>query len=620
MASDIDHILSPRPLHTLSFQTPVRCTVWKGKNLYETIELEIYPFDTIDTLKYLIYTHYNNPDFLPRFTFVGIAKEDNFIPLDYLWYSFGAHNIEDTYHLKNPTKLQDDLRFVTDNGSYSSPNYNLRGRSTIEDVFLKSSNEQEIPMLHVFTLSALLRKYTGVKPISDEEWNKKFSPYFIDLTSSTYQPTQEDKNFGNVITSFIKKRTISLSLLNSIVERSEPELPLIKVDGIQQLQLTWKKPVDGFEGAASVFYTISATERRPYIRLLPSEGSSITKLHVKGVLPIPTIDDPRHLEVWSKEQSASPGKDMCVIKYVHRSLLTISQSIYGTIHINNDGTINLLVQPPKQIRKLNPDLDFRNFSRILQDVFIGLPQKADEFELRELTLTLKFSTKTKFNRNRILQRLPFFSSFFKEINGLPDERKFMTLRYKAVSQYATEDEIFTFITQVVTEYKIQEGEFPQKLMSNIRDEFQLPDNEIQDIIKKWLERKNSSVVKNPEDRDTTERYNPGIDIQLYSQHPLYSFQLYRINSYESYIRICTLLSILFMDNDAYFKNAPELFTKEEDLVETVAMDQEHKHDESNTEQNKNEQPAFSAFQPYDNNDDFLNEVNYENNMNVAAVK
>ena len=622
MASDIDHILSPKPLHILSYQTPVRCNVWKGNKISETIELHVYPFDTIDTLKYLIYAHYKQPEFLPRFTFVGIGILDNFIPLDYLWYPIGANKVEDTYELTNPASLQDDLRFVTDTGEYASPNYELRGRSTIEDVFLKTGG---IPTLHIFPLSYLLRLYKGVKPISDEEWNKKFAPYFVELTSSTYQPTAEDKRFGEVISSFIDKRYKSLTLLEGILERSEAELSPVKVDGIQQLQLTWRKPVEGFEGAASVFYNISATERRPYIRLLPSEGSSITKLHVKGALPIPTLDDPRHLEVWSKEISVTPGMDMCVIKYVHRPLIRTSQSIYGTIHVLNDGTMNLLLQPPKQIRKLDPDLDFRQFTRIITDVFTGLPQVVNAFEIKELAIMLKLSTKTRFNRTRILQRLPFFSTFFTEINGLPDDRKFMTLRYKAVSQYASEDELFTFITQHVSEHKIQGEFFGRELMDSIMYQFQLTDKEARDAIQRWLTKKGQFTVQVPEDGDFTESFHSGIDIQLYAQHPLYYFQLYHVNSSQSYERICTLLSVLFMDDDTLFRNAPASFAQEEKAVEQMAMEQEHKHEievKSEFENPFDEDEAPIAMVPQqfaNNNDDLFNAFAYDSNTNEESA-
>jgi len=574
MASEIEHILNPKPLHNLH-QSPVTCRVWKGSQKYEEINFLVYPFDTIEVIKQLIYVHYakEQPDdrllFLPKFTFVGIPEGDSFIPLEYLWYSHETNSANNTLKLADPTLLKDDLRFIKN--EYSPT---IRGRSIVEDVF----SIEEIPILHVFPLGHLIRKNKATK-ISDEEWAKKFAPYFIEVSNKNTKPSEEDIKFGRIIESFIQKREDSLEILNKIIEKTNTDVKYVKVDGIQRLQLIWKKPVENFEGAASVFYSISATERRPYIRLIPSEGSSITKLHVKGALPIPTLDDPRYLEVWSNDKSVTPGIDMCIIKYVHRPLISMSQSIYGTIHVLNDGTITLLLQPPKQIRRLQPELDFRNFDRILNDVFKGLPQTIDAFTLKEMSIILKLKTTTKFNRQRILQRLPYFSYFFKEINGLPDEHKIMSLRYKAVSQYSSENELFTFITQVVTEHRIEGEFFIPQLLDSIQENFKMSATEAKNAITEWMNKKSEFTVQVPEEGEYTETNNSGIDIHLYAQHPLYYFQLHRVNNYQSYERICTLLSLLFIDDDVNFRNKSlKSFEEEEAVIVVNAEEKEERKD------------------------------------------
>ena len=131
---------------------------------------------------------------------------------------------------------------------------------------------------------------------------------------------------------FIEQREKGLDNINRYLEEGV-EIPIMKVTGIRQLRLTWKKPVKGFEGCGSMFYNLKVTEKRPYLRLLPSEGSAITKLHVKGVLPIPSLEDPKVLEQWGKEVSPTHGFDLCTMKYVHRPSIGITQPIYGTIHI-----------------------------------------------------------------------------------------------------------------------------------------------------------------------------------------------------------------------------------------------------------------------------------------------
>ena len=595
--SDIEQILYPTVLSSLREDIPpVQIIVWKGADDYETLQFDkVYPFDTIDDVKRLLCAHYeSDPSFIPRFTFIGVkigedsytdeppAMDTKYVPIDYLWYPSGTNDPRQTYILSNPRKalVEPDLRFVTADGSYASPNFEPRGRSTLEDIFLKPRDGQ-IPTFHAFTLSALLDEYRGTTPVSEADWNKRFAPYFPNISvGGPYEPDADDREFAKKIRFFVSQRESTLNALNNLLEEGV-ELPVTKISGIRQLRLIWKKPVRGFEGAASLFYNLLASERRPFIRLLPSEGSGITKLHVKGVLPIPTLDDPRILEVWGRETSPTPGIDYCVVKYVHRPSIGITQPIYGTIQVLNDGTMNLLLQPPKQIRKLDPILDFRNFTRILDNVFTGLPQSFDSFKLKEIAalFTLKTNVKSKrFNKTRILKRLPLFQTFFQEIKSLPDENPLISLRYKAVSQYASEDKTFTFLTQFATSRLLDGEAATTELITALQDEFKLSKKEAVDLVAKWFEQRGTFTVQIPEDGEFIESFNPGIDVHIYAQHPSYYFHINRVDSYETYIRLFTLLSLLFVEEDEYFasSNAATNVEMEEvtNELEAVSLAQE----------------------------------------------
>ena len=592
MASEIDQLFSPQPLS--SFREglpPVQCIIWRGGEQYDTIILDrIYPFDTIDTIKRMICAKFSDDrSFVPRFTFVGIPMNDGaptiettYLPIDYLWYSNESHDPSHTHILAHPSKAmaEGDERFVTSDGSFASPNYELRGRSTVEDVLLHPYEGQP-PVLHVFPLRTLLREYKGVTPLPQEDWNRRFAAYFPDVNvGGPYQATDADLEFTKKIQYFLSKRENTLDRLNQFLEDNE-QVPPIQVTGVRQLRLIWKKPVDGFEGCASMFYQIPVTEKRPYMRLFPAEGSAITKLHVKGILPIPTLDDPRVLDIWGKEASTSPGIDMCTIKYVHRPSIGITQPIYGTIQVLNDATMNLMLQPPKNIRSLDPNLDFRNFRDIVDDVFDGLPQPASEFQLREIAVTFSLTTSMKakrFNKSRLLQRLPYFQSFFYEIESLPNEHPLLSLRYKAVSQYASEDKVFTLITQYATRKELEgEQADPRQLIEMLQDEFQFTYEEAKEKFSEWSKNRGTFTLQLPEEGEFIESFNPGIDIHIHAQHPAYHFHIHRIDSQATYLRIYTLLSLLFMEDDDYYRNSRvdrEMSMIEEE-IEQESMEREH---------------------------------------------
>jgi hypothetical protein len=633
--SDIEQILYPTVLSSLREDTPpVKCIVWKGKDEYETIEFnKVYPFDTIDDIKRMICSHYEgNTAFMPRFTFVGVPinepySEENpsitatYIPLDWLWFPTNSNDPTMTYILNNPRKVltQPDMRFISSDGSYASPNYEPRGRSTIESIFLKPRDGQtkdslqqtkdslrqtkgslwQMPVLHVFPLKYLLREYSGPTPVSEEDWNKRFAPFYPSvIVDGPYEATEEDKEFAKKIYFFVKQRDSSLNIINRYLEEGI-EVPITKVTGIRQLRLIWKKSIKGFEGCGYMFYRLPVTNKRPYLRLLPSEGTAITKLHVKGVLPIPTIEDPRILEVWGKETSPTPGIDFCSLKYIHRPAIGITQPIYGTVRIFNDGTLDLLLQPPKQIKKLDPILDFRNFTSILEDVFTGLPQTFDTFNLGEIAilLSLKLGIKSKFNKTRIQQRLPFFTTFFREIKPLPNETPLISLRYKAVSQYATEDKIFSFLTQYATS-KTLDGESPDtEVINTLQNEFKMSRREASDTFAEWYKKRGTFTLQIPEDGEFIESFNPGIDIHIFAQHPSYYFHINRIDSYETYIRVFTLLSLLFVEDDDYFRrnnSRNEVLSQVSEELEHKSIEQEEGVDNRINKKVENSKTAAAA--------------------------
>ena len=201
-------------------------------------------------------------------------------------------------------------------------------------------------------------------------------------------------------------------------------------------------------------------------------------------------------------------------------------------------------------------MDFRNFTTILEDIFTGLPQSFDTFKLGEISLlfSLKLDVKSKkFNKTRIQQRLPYFTTFLREIKPLPNESPIISLRYKAVSQYATEDKIFSFLTQYATS-KTLEGESPDdNIISVLQNEFQFSRREAVDVYADWYKKKGTFTLQLPEDGEFIESFNPGIDIHIFAQHPSYYFHVNRIDSYETYLRVFTILSLLFVDDDDYFR-------------------------------------------------------------------
>ena len=570
--SDIDQLLNPGFLTSFrEDMPPVQCIIWKGAEEFKTITFDkVFPFDQLDDIKRMLCSHFKEkPYFHPKYVFVGVplgtdsidapTMDTTYLPLDYLWFPPGSSKSSETYELRNPRKslLRSDSRFSTPDGSFPAISPVPRGRATIEEIFLKprAKREHPMPVLHVFTLHHLYQSYRGTKPISEEEWNKRLAPYFPNITAEgPFEPSVDDITFAKTIHRFIERREKSIERLNSLLGEGPP-MPQINITGVRMLRLILQKPPTGFEGCESLFYRIKTTEHRPFLRLIPAEGTAVTKVLVKGALPIPALDDPHIILQWAKESSPTAGKNFMYAKYIHRKSIGKQGPIYGTIRVFDDGTSDILLQPPKHIRKLDPSIDFKSFDDILATAMADMPQALSSFRLGEAALLFSISIgrlSPQFTKARLRKRMPFFQTFFQEIAPLPEHTPLMSLRYKAVSQYASEDKLFSFLTQFTTQ-KIIEGEGAlSDMVTALQDEFQLSTDDSRKTVDRWLEQKGTFSVVLPDENEFMESFNPGIDIHIYSQHPFYAFQANRIDSYDAFHRIYTLLGLLFIEDDDIF--------------------------------------------------------------------
>jgi len=367
---------------------------------------------------------------LPKNLFLGIpvgddaldntdspSREMTYYPFDYTWYPppvVGSKPIP--LRLVNPTRgvRRGVPGFREAEGAVSANSQTPRGRSTLEDVFFLP-RKGGMPVVHVFCLEDLIAESGLAAPFSIADWNRRFLPYFPTLGPDSIAITAEDRAFGKRVLAFLSARERSLEHMDAALEAATVGLRVIVIPGLRQLRLLLRKPGTEWDCCESLFYKIRVTAALPYLRLLPSEGSAVSKVFVKGVLPIPALDDPEVLMQWAKEISPTAGKDFVYLKYVHRKAIGITCPIYGTIRIFDDGSADLLLLPPKRERRLDPTDDFRNFGTILREALQGLPQNPTHFELGEVALTFRVTFALgglKFYKKRLSKRLPFFSSVF----------------------------------------------------------------------------------------------------------------------------------------------------------------------------------------------------------------
>ena len=525
--------------------TQVRDITWDGA----------YPFLTIEDVKAFIYTYMYQKErsesskWYPKFVFLGI-EEDSFVAADYIYFDLDTRT---RLPLKEPyTAVRDmvlDDRFVDNMGNMKPVEISRRGRSTLEDLF-----HGEEPVFHAYTLQSLLTNFRGQRPISGMDWNSYFAPYFPDIPAEgPYILSGDDENHAKLVIQYTLKRDKLLHQLDELLESTA--LTKLSIFGIRNIKLVWTHantvPPLSIE---EVFYSTLVNGRRPFMRLIPTDSGAVSKIHTMGTIPIPDVADPSLLVQWSRETSPIPKKDVLIIKSLLRGQVGSVPAIYGTFHIFEDGSIDYTLYPPKIMKKLDINADMRNIAPVISQTLEGIDLDSYRMQLSELSVILSLrldKAAAQLKKAQLQKRLRSLQPFFYEIAPLPDESPIIMLRYKAVSEFAKEDNVVReYITQYMTRRAVQQSDnFLQDLMNRIIEEFGLQPAEARSIINDWLLQNDSFTVTSPETGEFLKKYNPGIDIAIFGAHPFYTIHCYRINSKESLARIYTLLSVLLSADD-----------------------------------------------------------------------
>ena len=516
----------------------------------------IFPFMTLQDIKLAIYVELKQEDYaIPEFSYLCMhfmkpVLKDRSVPIDYTWND-PTLPPNSTYYNLLPFNIATgarpiDNRFVESSGDRKLIPIINRERLSIEDAFLidKPKIAKGIPDFHVYFYRDVLEAIPGPKPPSEKDWNGRLYPFFPSLSVSITQPTSEHKATAKRLATIFTRRQQFLMRLQSLLD-DDIKLEEIKLAAVKYLVLMWPQQA-GIPGIEAQFYEAAANERRPFIRLIPADGSSISKVYLKDGKN-PDIQDPKVLLNWAQERSPTPETDYAYAKILVRKGISNLPALYASLMLFNDGTAKCIVEPPKPMKKLEPLTDLNSFGETLKEGLQGLPYIAGIPDIYKASLVLGIKLKNDKPpiTSRILrERLPVFTSFFQEIAPLRGESPLIMLRYKLVSNFANEDRIQTFITQVMNR-KIVRGEaMLSSLPELVADEFQIDIAEARKQVATKLQIQGQVALVNPASNDYMHEYNPGIDVGIFAQHPFYTFHLHRVNSVGNLQRIITALSLM----------------------------------------------------------------------------
>ena len=508
-----------------------------------SLKNSLYSFNTITDLKYAIYEAFNKADeAAPNNQLIYYrGAEDRIKPVDFSW--------DLSSRLIKPGKLLSD--FITSSGEKQPIQISPYSNLLLDNPIISKTKS-----IHLILLKDVLTIFSNLpQPLSEKVYNGSIYPYFPYLKQGQQYPNDKDRESIETRLFYNEKR---LSFINKIQNLLQEELPLVRqtLSGFRYLRLHWPEQ-NISEKINTFFFELNVNERRPYLRLLPAGSVPISKIHLKDIeKKTPNVFDIRYLKGWSDEQSPKPDQDFVLGKIALPSTILNLPAVYSTVRLFNDGSFDIIVEPPKDVRKLDPYVDLDNFTKNLYEGIgsINRSKVLPKMDSGRFIFNLRISQDQKpLTRKEIKKRLPFFSPFFQEIPPLPNEQPHILLRYKCVNNFVTEDNISNYLTQIYNKKLLRGESMVSDMVKLVLEEFQIDNETALQKVSQWYTRKTRvQEVITEDSKEYTSLNNTGIDIAIFEKHPVYTFHYDNIDSYKNLQMIHTLFSLMFSLDEEYF--------------------------------------------------------------------
>jgi hypothetical protein len=544
----------------------------------ETILLEnIYPFFTLDDVKLAIYQKKEeNPKFAPNYQFLATAIGDvdegahpsQLQPLQVKWIPIlitKKDSITEQYRLTDPLlfaeKGRRDPRFVDTDGSRIELGYVNNAQLTLEDLFSKRSG---FPTIYLYVFNDVYTALKVQKPLSEKYFNGIMRPYFpfTDITTTGLVLSKEKQNAlrriekkkGEIKESGLlpnlQLRQRLISCLDRNLENEEYSLAPATISGIKSLRIVFiQGSTKGRVPLDTNFFSLKTTHFRPFLRYIPVMGTAVSKIQMKSTLPIPDIEEPSLLLDWGLEKSPTRERDFLMMKILLKQSFIQQPPVYATLRWLDDGTADILVKPPKSVKKLSPTIDLRDFQTNILEAIKDLPFANQPLQIQDSNFVLDIDLpreKARIDNNELIERARLLRGFFQELGRLEGESPDINLRYRAVSNFVNEDRISNYLTQIASrpglfEESVSVGE---DIIELLMEEFQLSLEEAKQKAEKWFKDRAALYKADPDNNVFKLQNNPGIDIAIYNKHPNYNIHIYRVDSYINLRRVILLLQIM----------------------------------------------------------------------------
>jgi hypothetical protein len=500
------------------------------------------PYHTLEDLHRALWVQTNkSSETYPKYSFLGIETEKG-------WFS-----ITETFPfpLPNPREAIESPsgipNLTTEDGERLPVLLIPRGRVLLEEFLISEGTSK--PKFHLYSLDYLVGAYRGVKPIAVPEWNRRFWPYFPSLDpSETGVLTPKDVQVGTFIDSLIRTKIGQAALVQALL--NDISLKTLSTSAVRLLSMQWLTPKQDLadaEGVDALFFSRTVSPQRPFMRLLMPNQTPLTKLYQER-MKLPYVHDPLLLRKWSEERNPLPEESILYAKIPLRERPSPGYpQIYATLRVLDDRTADIVIQPPVGLKSLSVQTDLKDMAETIHGAIEDIIPKDSEPKLAQASFSVEYkfpSLPPKSIIPTVKRRLLSLSTIFQETAPIPEDvgRYFVTLRYKAVSNFRTPSTIESWISYTLARKGL--GPESSMLVGMLAKEFGISTDESLEYIKDYI--KKSTEVSTADDtrQDFLATNNPGVDIGIQTNvGTSFTIQVFNVRSIRT-IDIQRLLSII----------------------------------------------------------------------------
>lgn len=509
-------------------------------------------YHTLQDLANAVFVASKLDEFFPKYSFFAtMDATGSFQPVLWSWFTNGSTPVP----LPNPIDLMASKtplsEFVIGERRNEATEQRPRGRVLLEVAYPIVDNS--LPEFYIVSYEYLRRKFGPVPP-SEAQWRGLFYPYFPSLPLNIAPSlTPADRTLADQMKRSITGRIQQAGFIAKHL-REVKTYPL-RTNAVYLLNFVWKDITqDAFGGVEELFYMLPTNAERPYMRLITPNATPLTKLYRPDITKPPAVHDITLLKTWVSDRPPITNNNVLIIKPKLREEMYSVPALYGTFFIGDDGSARLNIQPPKGLRMLEFDKDLRFVAPVTQKLLEGMPLAVDDIKLHNATLHVEvaFPSKKPDRMETFIQdRLRKLSSIFQIVNQPASEtsKPIVTIRYKAVSNFVTEDRIKYYLHSKYSQL-VQRGvddvTLAQDLRTGLMAEFDFTEDEANRRVIDFLTQYRQVSTTDAEGLDFMQVANMGTDISIFStSYSTLSLHIYNVQSMNDFSRICTMLSLLF---------------------------------------------------------------------------